>query len=146
IMRNYIVDYSLSVQQLGITHRASFTFAIGGFDVTLSAEPKLFSPVGVRKTTSISIYASTKHPIIEWEINIINENDDVVRFYSGYDQPPQQIIWDGKDDRGLPVSDGEYKCVMKVIDKNRRTIQSAAETVRISSSLPLQRGTIHLEE
>ncbi|MFP4466127.1 MAG: PorV/PorQ family protein [Candidatus Goldiibacteriota bacterium] len=146
IMRNYIVDYSMSVQELGITHRASFTFATGGFDVNLTAEPKLFSPVGVRKTTTISIYASTKYPVIEWEMSIINENDDVVRFYSGYDRPPEQIIWDGKDDRGLPVSDGEYKCVMKVIDKNRRTIQSAPETVRISSSLPMNRGTIHLEE
>jgi len=142
----YYIDYSLSFQELGLSHRVSVTFAFGGFDVNLSAEPKIFSPVGVRKNTTISIYAVTKYQISEWELSILNEEGDSVRTYSGDEKPPTQVIWNGKDDRGLPVSDGEYRCVMKVIDKNGKEISSGGETVKISSSIPMQPGRIELEE
>lgn len=145
-MKYYKFDYSLSSQELGFSHRASFTLAFGGFDVNVTAEPKIFSPVGIKKTVTISIYAVTKYPIKEWELNIINEEGDAIRTYSGDDKPPVSLIWDGKDDRGLPVGDGEYKILMKVIDKNGKEIVSGAETVKISSTLPMQPGTIQLEE
>jgi hypothetical protein len=151
-LKNYKVDYSLSVQELGqaegifgLTHRISFTYMFGGFDVNVSADPKIFSPVGTKKNTTLTIYASTKYPITEWELNVVNEDNDVVRSYSGDDQPPASIIWDGKDDRGLPVSDGEYKCIMKVTDKNGKKIESGAASVKISSALPMQGGSIELE-
>ncbi len=142
----YQADYSISIQELGLTHRVSFGLAFGGFDINLSAEPKIFSPVGIRKNTTITIYALTKFPIDEWELNIMNEDGDPVRTYSGDDNPPAMVIWDGKDDRGLPVSDGEYTLQMKVIDKNKNKIESGTDRVKISSSIPLQPGTIRLEE
>ncbi len=145
-IKPYYVDYSLSVQEMGLTHRMSFTLAFGGFDVNLSAEPKIFSPVGVRKTTTISIYAVTKYEIEEWELAIYNEEGDPVRTYSDDGKPQPSIVWDGKDDRGLPVSDGEYKVRMTVIDKTGREIGSNTETVKISSAIPSQPGTIKLEE
>ena len=140
------VDYSLSTQELGLTHRASITLAFGGFDINLKADPSIFSPVGIRKTTTISIYAVTKNPINEWELSVINEDGDVVRTYSGDDNPPASVIWNGKDDRGLPVSDGEYKLSMKVKDKGGRSIESGKETVKVSNSIPLQQGGVKLEE
>lgn len=140
------LDYSISIQTLGITNRATLTLAFGGFDINLKADPNIFSPVGVRKNTTISIYAVTKYPISEWELNIMNEDGDVVRTYSGDEKPPTSIVWDGKDDRGLPVSDGEYKLVMKVKDKNNTSIESGKETVKVSSSIPMQQGTLKLEE
>ena len=142
----YRVDYSLAYQELGFSHRVSFTLAFGGFDVNLAAEPKIFSPVGTKKNTTISIYAVTKYPIVEWELNILNEDGDVVRSYSGDEKTPQFVVWDGKDDRGLPVSDGEYKCIMKVKDKNKREFESNRETVKISSSIPTQPGSIRFDE
>jgi len=108
----YKVDYSVAFQELGMAHRMSFTLAFGGFDINLSADPKLFSPVGTRRNTTISIYAVTKYEILDWEINVMNEDGDVVRYYTGDGAPPASVIWDGKDDRGLPVSDGEYRFVM----------------------------------
>ena len=140
------IDYSISSQVLGLTHRASITMAFGGFDINLKADPSIFSPVGIRKNTTISIYAVTKYQISEWELNVMNEDGDAVRTYSGDDNPPASIIWNGKDDRGLPVADGEYKLVMKVKDKNGRNIESGKESVKVSSSIPLQPGAIKLEE
>ena len=139
-------DYSLSIQTLGLTHRIDLTLAFGGFDINLKADPNIFSPVGVRKTTTISVYAVTKYTITEWELDINNEDGDTVRTYSGDDKPPASIIWDGKDDRGLPVSDGEYKAVMKVKDTNNNSIQSGTESIKVSSSVPLQGGGLKLEE
>jgi hypothetical protein len=141
------IDYSISSQQLGLTHRVSMTMAFGGFDINLKADPSIFSPVGVRKNTTISVYAVTKYAITEWELNILNEDGDAVRTYSGDEKPPASIMWNGKDDRGLPVSDGEYKIVMKVKDKNGKTIESAKETVRVSNAIPSQSGgSLKLEE
>ncbi len=140
------VDYSIAMQELGLAHRVSVTLLYGGFDINLKAEPSMFSPVGMKKNTTISIYAVTKYTINEWELNIFNEDGDVVRTYSGDDNPPASIIWDGKDDRGLPSGDGEYKLVMKVIDKNKKVIESGKETVKISSSIPMSPGSIKLEE
>jgi hypothetical protein len=140
------LDYAIGFGDLGYSNRLTLTFAFGGFDINLSADPKIFSPVGTRRTTTVSIYAETKYPIEEWEMNIINEDGDVVRSYSGNEKPPKFVTWDGKDDRGLPVSDGEYKCVMKVKDKTGRTLESNTESVKISSSIPTQPGTIQLEE
>jgi hypothetical protein len=145
-MKPYRVDYSLAFQELGLSHRLSFTLAFGGFDINLAADPKIFSPVGTRKNTTISIYAVTKNALLEWELNILNEDGDVVRSYNGDEKPPQYVVWDGKDDRGLPVSDGEYKCVMKVKDKNGRELESGKETVKISSSIPMQPGSIQIDE
>ncbi len=146
VMKNYKIDYSASMQELGWTHRFAFSLAFGGFDVSMKAEPKIFSPVGVKKTTTLSIYAQTKYPAVEWELNIMNEDGDAVRSYSGDENPPPSIIWDGKDDRGLPVTDGEYRCVLKVKDKNGKVIESSPETVKISSRLPMTPGSIELEE
>jgi len=140
------LDYSISLDSLGITNRAALTLEFGGFDINLKADPNIFSPVGVKKNTTIAIYAVTKYPISEWELNIMNEDGDVVRTYSGDEKPPTSIIWDGKDDRGLPVSDGEYKIVMKVKDKNNTSIESGKETVKVSSAIPMQPGSIKLEE
>lgn len=145
-LKNYKVDYALAIQDIGLAHKASFTYSFGGFDVNLSAEPKTFSPVGTKRTTTVTIYAETKYPIEEWELNVLNEDGDPVRTFSGDDKPPLTITWEGKDDRGLPVSDGEYKFVMKVIDKNKKEIVSNEETVKISSALPMQPGRIELEE
>jgi hypothetical protein len=142
------VDYSLSTstQDLGLTNRISVTLAFGGFDINLKADPKMFSMVGIKKNTTISIYAVTKNPISEWELDAINEDGDVVRTYNGDDNPPTSIIWDGKDDRGLPVGDGEYKFVMKIKDTTGKSIESGKETVKISSTIPMQPGSIKLEE
>lgn len=140
------LDYSIGFSDIGFSNRLTLTFAFGGFDINLTADPKIFSPVGTKRTTTVSIYAVTKYPIDDWELNIINEDGDVVRSYSGNEKPPKFVIWDGKDDRGLPVSDGEYRCVMQVKDKTGRTLESNIESVKISSSIPMQPGTIQLEE
>jgi len=140
------VDYALAVQDAGLSHRFSLTLAFGGFDVNLKAEPNIFSPVGLKKNTTISIYAVTKSPITEWELNIANSDGDIVRTYSGDDNPPASIIWDGKDDRGLPAGDGDYKIKMKVKDTTGRFTESGAESVKVSSSMPMQPGSIKLEE
>jgi len=145
-MKYYKIDYSFASEALGYSNRLSITMAFGGFDVNLAADPKIFSPVGIKKTTTISIYAMTKYDITEWELDIINEDGDVVRTYSGEDKPPTSVMWDGKDDRGLPVSDGEYVCQMKVKDKNGKEIKSNDEKIKISSALPIQPGTLEIQQ
>src|SRR5208283_672158 len=145
-MKYYKIDYSFASEALGYSHRLSITYAFGGFDVNLSADPRIFSPVGIRKTTTLSIYAMTKYEITDWELDIINEDGDVVRTYSDEEKPPASVMWDGKDDRGLPVGDGEYVCEMKIKDKNGKEIKSNDEKVKVSSALPMQPGNLEIQQ
>jgi flagellar hook assembly protein FlgD len=119
---------------------------MGGFEMTLKAAPKIFSPVGIKKVTTFAIRAVSKYPVREWEMNIKDQNGDIVRSYSGEDNPPNQIVWNGKDDRGLPAPDGNFSAQLVVTDSNGKVIKSNFESVRIQSAVPLGgEGGLELE-
>lgn len=143
---NIALDYALSLENLGLAHKISLGYSMGGFEMTLKAAPKIFSPVGIKKVTTFAIRAVSKYPVREWEMNIKDQNGDIVRSYSGEDNPPNQIVWNGKDDRGLPAPDGNFSAQLVVTDSNGKVIKSNFESVRIQSAVPLGgEGGLELE-
>nr|MCR5046263.1 OmpA family protein [Treponema sp.] len=48
--------------------------------------------------------------LVHWSVDILNESDSVVKSYSGGkdDLPPTQIVFDGKNQSGAQIPDGEY--------------------------------------
>lgn len=143
---NITLDYAMSLEALGLAHKISLGYSMGGFEMTLKASPKIFSPVGIKKVTTFAIRAVSKYPIREWEMNIKDQNGDIVRSYSGEDNPPNQIVWNGKDDRGLPAPDGNFSAQLVITDSNGKVIKSNFESVRIQSAVPLGgEGGLELE-
>ena len=59
-----------------------------------------------------------------------------MRSYAGQGQPPAQIMWDGKDAAGLPLSDGHYAYVLNVVERDGRTTTGRQRTVEISTGGP----------
>lgn len=134
---NITLDYSASLEALGLAHKISAGYSFGGFEVKIMAAPKIFSPVGIKKDTTTAITANSKYPIMSWELNIKDQNGDIIRSYSGEDNPPNQIVWNGKDDRGLPAPDGNFLVQLIITDINGKVTKSNTESVKIQSAVPL---------
>ncbi len=134
---NITVDYATSIEALGLTHKVSAGYSFGGFEVKIVATPKIFSPVGIKKTTTFAITAASKYAIQSWELNLKDQNGDIIRSFSGEENPPNQVVWNGKDDRGLPAPDGSFSAQLTITDINGKVIKSNSETVRIQSAVPL---------
>ncbi|MCD4813382.1 UPF0164 family protein [bacterium] len=134
---NITLDYAISIEDLGLAHKISAGYSMGGFEMNIKATPKIFSPVGIKKITTFAVRAVSKYPVIEWEMNIKDQNGDIVRSYSGEENPPNQIAWNGKDDRGLPAPDGNFSAQLIITDTNGKIIKSNFESVKIQSAVPL---------
>lgn len=133
---NYQFDYGVMDHPLGLTHRVGLTYRFGGFFAKAKAEPEIFSPTGERAVTKIDLNARTKAELESWSLDILNKSDEVVRRFGGKGQPPAHIQWDGKDETGLPLADGEYRYRLVVNDADGRVIESRVHAVTISTGGP----------
>jgi len=134
---NATLDYAASIEALGLTHKISAGYSFGGYEVKVAVTPKIFSPVGIKKTATFALAATSKYAVQSWELNVKDQNGDVIRVFSGEDNPPNQVVWNGKDDRGLPAPDGAFTAQLAITDVHGKVIKSNAETVRIQSAVPL---------
>lgn len=133
---NYQFDYGVLDHPLGLTHRIGLTYRFGGFFAKAKASPEIFSPTGERAVTKIDLNARTKAELDSWKLEILNKSDEVVRTFGGKGQPPAHIQWDGKDETGLPLADGEYRYRLQVNDADGRVIESRVHAVTISTGGP----------
>ncbi len=52
--------------------------------------------------------AKTGNQLVEWAVTIENKDGKAVRNYSGTDNPPEKIVFDGKSDDGSLAAEGSY--------------------------------------
>jgi len=133
---HYQFDYGVMDHPLGLSHRIGLTYRFGGFFASAKADPEIFSPTGERATTKIDLNARTKGDTDSWSLDLINKSGEVVRKFGGKGAPPPHILWDGKDETGLPLADGEYRYRLSVHDAEGRVIESRARAVTISTGGP----------
>lgn len=132
----YQLDYAFADHPLGLTHRVGVAYRFGGFFASSKAEPELFSPTGVRPTTQIRLNARTKAEAESWTLDVVDKTQQVVRRFGGPGLPPPHVQWDGKDETGLPVADGDYAYQLVVKDRDGRTLDGAVRRVTISTGGP----------
>jgi hypothetical protein len=60
----------------------------------------------------------------------------VVRRFGGKGATPAHVMWDGKDESGMPLADGVYRYHITVIDAAGREIVSRVRRVEISTGGP----------
>jgi hypothetical protein len=129
-------DYGVSDQPLGMTHRFGLAYRFGGFFASSKADPEVFSPTGENSVTKIRLRAHTKADAESWTLTLLNKSAEVVRRFGGKGLPPAHILWDGKDEAGLPVADGVYRYRLVVLDREGREIESPSGTVEIFTTGP----------
>ena len=132
----YQIDYGVSDHALGMAHRVGLSYRFGGFFAKSQAHPEIFSPTGERAVTRIELNARTKAGAREWTLELRDKGGLVVRRFGGPGQPPAHLLWDGKDETGLPLPDGVYHYVLTVIDADARVLVSPERTIEISTDGP----------
>ena len=132
----YQFDYGVLDHDLGLTHRVGLTYRFGGFFANAKAEPTVFSPTGETAVTKIELNSRTKAEPESWTLTLMNKSDEVVRTFGGKGQTPAHLLWDGKDETGLPLPDGDYRYTLTVRDAEGRVIDSRTRIVQISTGGP----------
>ena len=135
-MEKYQFDYGVMDHAMGLTHRLGLTYRFGGFYASANAEPQIFSPTGEKAVTKIDLNARTKADTESWTLILVNKSDETVRTFGGKGAPPAHLLWDGKDETGLPLPDGDYRYTLTVRDLEGRVIDSRTRIVQISTGGP----------
>ncbi len=132
----YQFDYGVLDHALGLTHRLGLTYRFGGFFASAQADPPVFSPTGEKAVTKIDLNARTKGEPESWTLVLVNKSDETVRTFGGKGTPPAHLLWDGKDETGLPLPDGSYRYTLTVLDMEGSEIGSRTRAVLISTGGP----------
>jgi hypothetical protein len=129
-------DYAATDQELGMVHRIGLSYQFGGFFASSVATPEVFSPLGQRSVTKFNLKASTKGDASSWALEIVDKSGQVVRRFSGKGIPPAHVMWDGKDETGLPLPDGVYSYQLVVVDEFGKELMAHQKTVEITTEGP----------
>ena len=129
-------DYAATDNILGVTHRLGIVYRFGGFFASSEADPPVFSPIGERSVTKFHLAAKTKADAGTWNLEIVDKSNRTVRRFSGKGAPPAHVMWDGKDEAGLPLADGVYKYWLVVVDSEGRELLSHTQKVEITTEGP----------
>jgi hypothetical protein len=133
-------DYAATDHDLGVTHRVGVSYRFGGFHAVSEAVPSVFSPIGQQSVTKFQLKAKTKAETQKWSLEITDKSGQLVRKFSGQGAPPAHVMWDGKDETGLPLPDGFYEYRLVVVDSESREMLSHPGKVEITTDGP--QGTI----
>ena len=96
----------------------------------------MFSPTGEKATNKIDLNARTKAETESWNMTLVNKSEENDRTFGGKGVPPAHLQWDGKDETGLPLPDGDYRYTLTVHDIEGRIIESRTRVVLISTGGP----------
>jgi hypothetical protein len=129
-------DYGASDHILGMIHRVGISYRFGGFFASSEAVPPVFSPLGTQSVTKIHLKSKTKAATTNWKLHIVDKSSHLVRRFSGNGAPPAHVMWDGKDEAGLPLPDGAYKYQLVVIDSEGRELVGPERMIEIMTSGP----------
>ncbi len=130
------LDYGLTDHELGVTHRIGISYRFGGFFASSRATPEIFSPLGEQAVTKFQLEAHAKADVDMWTLEIVDKQSQVVRRFSGREQPPSHVMWDGKDESGLPLPDGIYEYQLVVTDREGRIMHDKTRSVEIATGGP----------
>ena len=129
-------DYAATDHELGITHRFGLSYQFGGFFASSQAIPSVFSPIGQQSVTKFHLQARTREEAELWHLEIVDKHDQVVRRFAGKGSPPSHIMWDGKDETGLPLPDGIYRYQFVVVDNVGQEFVAHERKVEITTEGP----------
>jgi len=136
VSHNMRLDYSAQDNELDVLHRVGIVYDFGGFHATSQATPEIFSPSGENSVTTFHLKTRTRGEAVEWSLDIIDKDDQLVRRFGGKGNPPALVLWDGTDESGMPLPDGSYRYRFSVTDDEGVEISAKEQSVEISTSGP----------
>lgn len=85
--------------------------------LTTTGDPLVQTETGVEGEVFITILVEDESEIVEWNMDILDSNKNIVRSFSGEGDPSDQIMWKGEEDEGRSTTaTGDYTLVINVKD------------------------------
>ncbi|MEO0093134.1 MAG: FlgD immunoglobulin-like domain containing protein [candidate division WOR-3 bacterium] len=144
------VDYALLLHhqsnfRLPLLHKLGLFLQFGGFRTWIDATPKIFSPTpeDKRNVLWMDLRIIARRNIKRWQVTIKNNLGEVVRTFSGWENPPLRMAWDGLDDAGRMVSDGKYNYEIVIVDEHEESLKFSGPLTTIKTKGP--EGKIEVE-
>jgi hypothetical protein len=142
---HYGFDYShSSVSELGMNHRFAVRYAFSGFGVKADAYPEIFSPKGEQNISKIKLQVKSRTEVSSWQLEILDMAGNVVRDFSERGPIPEQIVWDGRNNKGSLVADGRFCYRFVVQTESGKSLEGNGSLVSIDSKGPM--GTLGLKQ
>jgi flagellar hook assembly protein FlgD len=106
-------------------------------EATLKLQYPAFSPDGPspRRTITLSPSISMPDEASSWSLWIYDSEGKAVRTFLGTGSP-QPVVFDGKDDSGRYVPDGELQAVLEVTYKTRADVKAVSQNFLALSTPP----------
>jgi hypothetical protein len=133
---------------LAPTHKVGVFLSFGGYRVWIDAQPGLFKPTPEDKANVLwmDVRLTARASVKRWQVLIKNKFGEVVRSYSGWDEPQLRMTWDGLDDAGRLVADGRYYYDIVVIDQRNRPLRFSGSLTELRASGPKGRLEIRPQQ
>jgi flagellar hook assembly protein FlgD len=96
----------------------------------------VFSPIGENSVTQFNIKSRTKAETKQWQLDVVDKHNQIVRTFGGLGVPPAHVMWDGKDENGMTLPDGYYTYRLVVSDEEGRVLKADERKVQITTSGP----------
>ncbi len=114
---NWQLDYAFIDHELGASNVVSATFRFGvPYGVKMHRDRELFSPSGAERSVNFTIDTAVRGHVESWQLLIRDGDGNVVRRLQGNGEPPEGIAWNGDDDQGRLVADGDYAAQVIILD------------------------------
>jgi len=137
---NNPVSYTVT-DSAGNTQTFNHNYIVNLYSVNLSINTDIeyFSPNGDGIQDGIEfIEMSTDGIIQNWEIRIRNSENELVRTLSGEFSLPTNVYWDGKDEEGNWVTDGDYTYTLYILTTDDVEIETLPVNIYSRTSLDNQ--------
>jgi len=106
--------------------------------VRVSADPVYFSPNGDGVKDKVRIIPSLKVAagVDSWIFRVLDAKGSVVRTFTGRSKAPDETTWDGIDDGGKRLPDGQYTAALSVTYVNGNTSKAESNAFFIDTRSP----------
>ena len=101
--------------------------------MSILVDPVVFSPSGKQKTTSISFPSDRSANVARWIVTIQSSDQKIARRFGGTGPITPSFTWDGLDEEGKPVKEGNYRIGLKTFSKKNDLLSDDFTSVEILS-------------
>ena len=115
-----------------------FTLDTTQTELMLSVTPEAFSPNGdnVQDTVTFRPVAKASSGIDKYTVKVMDSEGNLVRTFTGRNQLPSSIVWDGRSDSGSLCPDGRYEVSFNTVAHSGTEAQSQKQYFTIDTKAP----------
>lgn len=103
--------------------------------VRITIDSSVFN--NVKGKMELNVEVPVKRGIAQWKINILNQDDQIVRTLLGQGTPGEApVYFDGKDDKGDGLAEGSYRAQLQVLYQNGNAPENESASFAVDRTDP----------